>query len=78
MDVIDLLSVPRDCGQVTAWEIVVSLRIRLGPTDLAVRIAEIDPDVNATDEVTMRRWIEDDLSAAEVPPRGNQRTDPIS
>jgi hypothetical protein len=46
--------------------VVVSLGSNLRASELAVRIAETDPSVTATDDSALRRWIEDDLSAAEI------------
>jgi len=65
-DVIDSLERPARLRAGDHVGVVVSLRNRLGPTDLAVRIAETDPMVNATDEAAVRRWIEADLSDAEI------------
>jgi hypothetical protein len=65
-DVIDSLERPARLRSEDHVGVVVSLRNRLGPTDLAVRIAETDPRVNATDEAALRLWIETDISDAEI------------
>lgn len=65
-DVIDSLERPARLRTGDRVGVVVSLRNKLGPTDLAVRIAETDPQVTATNEAALRRWIEDDLSDAEI------------
>jgi hypothetical protein len=52
--------------------VVVSFRGPVGPTELAVKIAEVS-DVNATDEDALRRWLEDDLEDAELVLRGDER-----
>jgi hypothetical protein len=65
-EVIDSLERPASLRSGDHVGVVVSLRNRLGPTDLAVRIAETDSQVNATDEAAVRRWIEADLSEAEI------------
>ena len=66
IDVIDSLDRPARLRAGDRVGVVVSLRNRLGPTDLAIRIAEKDQSVNATDEASIRRWIEADLSEAEI------------
>ncbi len=65
-DVIDSLERPARLRSEDHVGVVVSLRNRIGPTDLAVRIAETDPQVNATDEAALRLWIEADISDAEI------------
>jgi AAA domain len=70
-DLIDSLERPARLRSGDHVGVVVSLSNRLGPTDLAIRIAETDPQINATDELAIRRWIEADLSDAEIVTAGD-------
>jgi hypothetical protein len=71
-DVIGLLERPASLRAGDHVGVVVSLRNKLGPTDLAIRIAETDPQINATDEMAIRRWIEADLFDAEIITSGDR------
>ena len=70
-ELIDSLERPASLRSGDHVGVVVSLKNRLGASDLAVRIAETDSQVTATDEAAVRRWIEADLSEAEIVASGD-------
>jgi hypothetical protein len=65
-DVIESLERPSGLRESDRLGIVVSLRTRSGPSQLAVRVVDTDPSLNASEEESIRRWIEDDLADTEI------------
>jgi serine/threonine protein kinase len=65
-EVIDSLERPAGLRETDALGLVVSLRTGGTPSELAVRIAEVDGEVVAMDDAALRRWIQADLEDASL------------